>query len=74
MQSHVFDDKFYCCDGLRDGKWSQMVTTGYKPMGQRNHIAACCRESVVVHILEDHITDVHFADVFVINVVTNHIT
>ena len=73
MFSFDYDDKFYCYD-LRDSKWSQMVTTGYKPMGRRSHIAACCRESIIYFGGYNPNTDVHFADLFILNVVTNHIT
>ena len=46
MHSFQYDHKFYCCD-IRDGRWSQMATTGYRPIGRRSHIAACFRESII---------------------------
>lgn len=73
MFSDIYDDKFYCYD-LRDCKWSQMITAGYKPMGRRSHVAACCRESIVYFGGYNPIKDIHFADVFMLNVTTNQIT
>ena len=72
---HCYDKNFYCYD-LRDGKWSQMITTGYEPIGRHGHIAAYCRESIIYHggyssggpIRRD------MGDMIVLNTITNHIT
>ena len=69
----AYDEKFYCCD-LRNGKWSQMITTGYKPLGRRSHVAACWRESIIYFGGYNSIMNIHFADVFILNITTNHIT
>ena len=69
----VYDERFYSYD-LRDGKWSPIVTTGYKPMGRRSHIAANFRKSIIYFGGYTPIKDIHFADVFILNVTTYHIT
>ena len=73
ISSLSYDDKFYCYD-LKDGRWSHLITSGYQPMGRRSHVAASCRESVIYFGGYNPIKDIHFADLFVLNVNTNHIT
>jgi len=69
----IYDDQFYCCD-LRDGSWSQVITTGYKPVGRRSHSAAYYRESIIYFAGFNACQKKHFGDVFILNVNTNHIT
>ena len=69
----IYDDKFYCCD-LRDGSWSQMITTGYNPGGRRSHSAVYFRESLIYFAGYNAKEKKHFGDLFILNVNTNHIT
>lgn len=69
----VYDDKFYCYN-LRDGTWSQMITSGYNPGGRRSHSAVYFRESIIYFAGFDALRKVHFGDVFILNINTNHIT
>ena len=63
---------FYCYD-LRDGKWSQMITTGYQPGGRRSHSAVCFRENVIYFAGFNARENKHYGDLFILNVNTNHI-
>lgn len=69
----IYDPKFYCYD-LRNGSWSQMITSGYSPGGRRSHSAVYFRESVIYFAGFNAREKKHFGDVFVLNVNTNHIT
>ena len=69
----VYDEKFYCYN-LQDGKWAQMITSGYNPGGRRSHSAVCFRESVIYFAGFNAREKKHFGDVFILNVNTNHIT
>ena len=69
----VYDDKFYCYN-LQDGKWAQMVTSGYNPGGRRSHTAVYFRESIIYFAGFNSCQEKHFGDVFILNVNTNHIT
>ena len=51
-----------------------MITTGYEPMGQHLHDAAYCRESIIYFGGCDDVRYVDFMDMFVLNLITNHIT
>ena len=69
----IYDDKFYCYD-LRDGTWSEMITTGYNPGGRRSHSAAYFRESVIYFGGFNARQKKHFGDLFILNINTYHIT
>ena len=69
----VYDDKFYCYN-LQDGKWVQMITSGYSPGGRRSHSAVHFRESVIYFDGFNARKKKHFGDVFILNINTNHIT
>lgn len=58
------DGNFYCYD-LTDGKWSQLLTTGYTPGGRQGHVAAYYKKGIIY---------CGSLDLFVLNVTTNHIT
>ena len=69
----VYDDKFYCYN-LQDGKWAQMITSGYNPGGRECHSAVHFRESVIYFAGFNARKKKHFGDVFILNINTNHIT
>ena len=59
---------------LQDGKWAQMITSGYNPGGRRSHSAVNFRESVIYFAGFNDCQEKHFGDVFILNVNTNYIT
>ncbi|XP_065895256.1 kelch domain-containing protein 3-like isoform X1 [Dysidea avara] len=69
----IYDDKFYCYD-LNKLVWSEMITTGYKPVGRRSHCAVCCTGNIVYFAGFNNKMKKHFADLFILNTATNHIT
>jgi len=70
---YTYDDKFYCYN-LKEYKWTQFATTGYKPEGRRSHIAMYCRGNVIYFGGFNCRKDKHFADIFILNTTSHHIT
>ena len=68
----IYDDKFYSYN-LQDGKWAQMITSGYNPGGRRSHSAVHFRESVIYFAGFNDCQEKHFGDVFILNINTNYI-
>jgi len=70
---YIYDNKFYCYN-LKEYKWTQMATTGYKPLGRRSHTAMYCRGNVIYFGGFNCRKDKHFSDLFILNTTSHHIT